>query len=236
MPGGLASWLDDDKAAIKAKLPKPSRGAAAAGVIDVDAASPDATAEGGGKTNCLQAPAEQKAWDPFSAKGACEDASQNAFALLRKGAAAAAPATPTASAPSPTAWREGSRPPASYWDPFEEPLAADGKENRGNAFSKLLAAPTSQQQSSMHKGRSSAGGPGKRTRLNNHGGGSPEADAVTRFCECPVCGKRVRLVCSVRIRIITYVHTCIVFLCRRLITPIVYEANSLHITRTSATQ
>eukprot|EP00752_Nemacystus_decipiens_P009570 g8550.t1 len=34
----------------------------------------------------------------------------------------------------------------------------------------------------------------KKTKLNNSsggGGGSPEADALTRFCECPICGKRV---------------------------------------------
>lgn len=196
MLGGLASWLDDDEAAIKAKLPtRSSRAAAATPVIDVDAASPDATAAGGGKINRVQAPAEKGVWDPFASKVTCEDASQNAFALLRKGAAAAKqPATPTASTPSPPAWREGRGPPASSWDPFGASLA-DGKENRGNAFSKLLAAPTSQQQhSSLQKGRSSCGGPRKKTRLNSSsGGGSPEADAVTRFCECPVCGKRVRL-------------------------------------------
>lgn len=200
MPGGLASWLGDDEVAIKAKLPRrprppPSR---AAPVIDVDAAPPAVTAEGGGggKTNRLQAPTEKEAWDPFSSKGTREDASQNAFALLRKGAAARHPtaATSSASTPSPPAWREGSRPPASSWDPFGA-SAADEKENRGNAFSKLLAAPTSQQQhssSSTQKGRSSFGAPGKKAKLSSGGGGSPEAGAVTRFCECPVCGKRVR--------------------------------------------
>ena len=202
MPGGLASWLGDDERTINAKLPRrprvPSR-AAAAPVIDVDAASPGATAAGGGKTNLPRAPAGSEAWDPFSSKGTREDASQskNAFALLRKGAAAAKqPATSTASTPSPPAWREGSRPPASSWDPFGAPLA-DGKENRGNAFSRLLAAPASQQHQSAQR-RNSSGGPGKKAKLNNNsssggGGGSPEADAVTRFCECPVCGERVRI-------------------------------------------
>lgn len=201
MPGGIASWLDDDEAAkkINAKLPRLPRvpsTCAAAPVIDVDAASPDSTAAGVGKTNHLQVPAEKEAWDPFSSNGTCEDTNQNAFALLRKGAAAAKqPATTsTGSTPSPSAWREGSKPPASSWDPFGA-SSADEKENRGNAFSKLLAAPTSQQHSAQ-KGRSSFGGPGKRTKLNSSssgGGGSPDADAVTRFCECPVCGKRVRL-------------------------------------------
>eukprot|EP00903_Cladosiphon_okamuranus_P009192 g8779.t1 len=194
MPGGLASWLGDDECA-KAKLPKrprlPSR-AAAAPVIDVDATSPGTTAAGGGKTNRLRAPAGKGAWDPFSSKGKREDASQDAFALMRKGAAAAKPpAASTASASSPPAWREGSRPPASSWDPFGPPCA-DGKENRGNAFSKLLAAPASQQHGPH--GKSSFGGSVKKTKLNNGsggGGGSSEADAVTRFCECPVCGKRV---------------------------------------------
>lgn len=200
MPGGLASWLGDDEAASKTKLPRRPRPqgrgqvAPAAPVIDVDAASPNATAEGGGKTNRLRAPAAKGAWDPFSSKGTREDARQNAFALLRKGAAAAKPpATSTASTPSPPAWREGSRPRASSWDPFGAPLA-DGKENRGNAFSKLLAAPASQQHSTQR--RASSGGPGKKTKLNSSGGGggSPEADAVTRFCECPICGKRVSCV------------------------------------------
>lgn len=201
MPGGLASWLGDNEGATKAKLPKRPRllsRAAGAPVIDVDAASPGATTPGGGKTNRLRAPAEKGAWDPFSSKGTLQDASQDAFALLRKGkgAAASKPAAASiASTPSPPGLCEGSRPPASFWDPFGATVA-DGKENRGNAFSKLLAAPASSQQHAAQR-RSSSGGSGKKAKPNNSSGGggvgSPEADAVTRFCECPVCGKRVSL-------------------------------------------
>lgn len=210
MPGGLASWLDDESISRKSKLPSKATGGAhksraslLSSAIDVDAASPDATNAGGGRNNLNlpQTSAEKPAWDPFSSNSSCVDAREDAFSRLRQGAAAAQqqPATSTtASTPSPPTWREP--PSSSSWDPFAS--TADGKENRGNAFSKLLAAPG--QQHSSHKGRSFVGGPGNRTKLNGiimaapGGTGTEAEEAVTRFCECPVCGKRVRLgVCAV---------------------------------------
>lgn len=209
MPGGLASWLDDESTSRKSKLPprtahfrsKSREASQLASAIDVDATSPDATSARGGRNNLLPASAGKPAWDPFSSSSARVNAREDAFARLRQGAAAAKqqPATSTtaASTPSPPSWRRESSPPSSTWDPFAG--TADGKENRGNAFSKLLATPC--QQHSSHKGRGLVGGgSGKRTKLSARtaavagglGGTASEAEAATRFCECPVCGKRVR--------------------------------------------
>lgn len=214
MPGGLASWLDDKSNSRKSKLPSSATAAhdvhrerkasQVVSVIDVDAASPDAAVARGEKASNtpLQASAGKPAWDPFSSNSARVDAREDAFARLRQGAAAAKqqPTTPTttASTPSPPTWRRESPPSSSSWDPFAS--TADGKENRENAFSKLLAAPC--QQHSSHKGRSLVGGGGSSKRAKPSaptamaaglGGTASEAGAVTRFCECPVCGKRVRL-------------------------------------------
>lgn len=205
MPGGkLASWLDDEPVPVvrKCKLPSDSWGRDEhAVVVDVDAASPDNTMAGGGKANRLHALAGKEAWDPFSSSTAkAREGAPDAFARLRQGAAAAAVST-SASTPSPPAWREQAKPPpSSSWDPFGE-AASEGKENRGNAFSKLLAATTSQQKGraardKLHAApKGSLGGPGKKTKLSGGGGGggsASEVEAVTRFGECPVCGKRVR--------------------------------------------
>lgn len=194
--------------------------------MDVDAASPDAAGASGGSNNLvrssagkrargesnnlLRASAGKPAWDPFSSNNHSSsssrlDAREDAFARLRQGAAAAkqqpASSTNAASTPSPPTWRRDSPPSSSSsWDPFGS--TADGKENRGNAFSKLLAAPS--QQHSSQNGRSLFdGGSGKKTKLSASvpptplaagvGGMASEAEAETRFCECPVCGKRVSL-------------------------------------------
>lgn len=209
MPGGkLSSWLDDEPvpAVRKCKLPSVSWGGRAehAVVVDADATSPDNTMAGGGKANRLHALAEKEAWDPFSSSTskAREDA-PDAFERLREGAAAAAGST-SASTPPVPAWREPTKPPpSSSWDPFGA-AASEGKENRGNAFSKLLAATPTQQKGraardKLHTApKRSLGGPGKKTKLSGGGGGgsASEAEAVTRFCECPVCGKRVRFCVS----------------------------------------
>ncbi|CAM9308817.1 unnamed protein product, partial [Laminaria digitata] len=96
----------------------------------------------------------------------------------------------------------GSSPGSAPWDPFAS--SGEGKENGGdNAFSRLLASPG---QGASGKGRSvlvkgqgarSSSSAGKRKRPvgSSPMGASTSAgmgeDAATRFCDCPVCGKRV---------------------------------------------
>lgn len=217
MPGDLASWLDDESAPGKNKPRVPLLAANPNGgdgvgsrrqvsIIDVDGASPEAapSARGGKKADTsshsllgrdsMSRSAEKAAWDPFGPDSTC-GARDNAFARLRQGAAAGLSAA-SASTPSPPASRDPAT--LSSWDPFAC-AGDDGKENR-NAFSKLFAAAS---QPGNHSKGKSGGGPGSAKRKRpgvavptsstvGGGGAGAAAEAATRFCECPVCGKKVR--------------------------------------------
>lgn len=238
MPGGLATWLDDDVNiehenckgtdtggvhtkpknrpnfhAAATPLP-PSRGfpslEAATGhdhpplkqnqaVIDMEAVayskSTASTASTPSQSSITATAAVAEAlWDPFLVKQDMTTPSKpNAFARLLQGASSATK--------QPSSTEDNAQPitPVSLvsaWDPF---ASGDGKEN--NAFSKMLAATLFSSSSSTSRvkgGRSS--GAGKRKRpvgsLGLSGGAAADANAgvvaaTTRFCECPVCGKRV---------------------------------------------
>ncbi|CAM9328066.1 unnamed protein product, partial [Hapterophycus canaliculatus] len=216
MSGGLASWLDDESSCEKHKprvpllTANPNGGVGSStelSIIDVDGAPPEAApaAKGGTKSDVhshitlrkgsMSSSAEKPAWDPFGPDSTC-GARENAFARLRQGAAAGRSAASSASTPSPPASRDPAA--SSSWDPFAC-AGEDGKENR-NAFSKLFAAAS--QHGSQSKGKSGGGGPSsaKRKRPTSRvaapnaaraGGVRGAAEAATRFCECPVCGKKV---------------------------------------------
>lgn len=160
-------------------------------------------------------------WDPFHCGDGRENAF--ARLLSSSSSSSSKPRTtqrtPDTQAPSTpiSKLRETSSP----WKPFAS--GGDNKENRGreNAFSKMLAGTMCQQRftsgttRSTGKGSSVFGKPvrslsdsvnGKRKRPRPAGpsvlkgpvpgagaGARTKAGATTRFCECPVCGKRVRL-------------------------------------------
>ncbi|CAB1112882.1 unnamed protein product [Ectocarpus sp. CCAP 1310/34] len=166
-----------------------------ASVSVVDEAAPSSTCVTRGQ-GPAPGSAEKEAWDPFGS-----DCREDAFARLLSAAnRPAGSSTTTASTSQPAAG-----PASSSWDPFAS--TGDGKENRGNALSKLLASPS--QPNGSSKGRS---GPSsakrKRPAVGStllsaaaaggaRAGGAGNAEALTRFCECPVCGKRVLIeMCS----------------------------------------
>lgn len=189
-------------------------------VIDVDretlpphaAAAPSGETKGGPSRRSTEKcampdSAEKNAWDPFGQgkSRTAGGARENALTRLRQAAAgrsSAAAASTATRTPSPLTPRGLAA--SSSWDPF----ACDsdgGKENR-NAFSKLFAA-AGQHQGNSSQGRSSGPAGMKRKRptssfLHNGnnssatavaaGGSGRGTDAVTRFCECPVCGKKVK--------------------------------------------
>lgn len=217
MPGGLSSWLDDESSSSGKNTPRVPLLAAnpngrvgsrkEVSVIDVDGASPEPAPRAGGAKkpgssrqsslgkDSMSSSAEKTAWDPFSRDSTC-GGRENAFARLRQGAAAGLSAA-SASTPSPPASRDPVA--SSSWDPFAC-AGDDGKENQ-NAFSKLFAAAS--QHGSHSKGRSGSGPASAKRKRPGVGvanasaivGAGGAAEAATRFCECPVCGKKVRHVC-----------------------------------------
>lgn len=205
MPGGLASWLDDTNG--QPHVPRRNDAGSAdrrASVSVIDEAAPSTCSTGG--QGPVPDSAEKEPWDPFGS-----DCREDAFARLlsatnRPAAGSSTTATTTASTLSPPAA-------SSSWDPFAS--TGDGKENRGNALSKLLASPS--QPNSGSKGRSGPSSAKRKrpavgsTLLLNaaaaggaRAGGAGNAEAVTRFCECPVCGKRVRSCCGVPSVVVQY--------------------------------
>lgn len=182
-------------------------------IIDVDAVTPCATAVGPGKTTSLASSSSSSTpkraatlpakapWDPFASeeRHAPQD---DAFARLLQGRPSSKLKAARSAGVSPSL-STGSSPGSAPWDPFAS--SGEGKENGGdNAFSRLLASPG---QGASGKGRSvlvkgqgarSSSSAGKRKRPvgSSPMGASTSAgmgeDAVTRFCDCPVCGKRVR--------------------------------------------
>lgn len=147
-------------------------------------------------------------WDPFSnaddqrnpadtALGSADRRSSidnNAFTRLLQGGtlSSSKPKADAATTPRRT----------DSWDPFSSKPDEEGKENsRGNAFLTMLAAQVG---SNSGGGRSALAGKSRVADMKNAGkrkrvGGGLTGDTVgaaTRFCECPVCGKRVRRLCS----------------------------------------
>lgn len=243
MPGGLASWLDDENEAnaidrrnrsnnrgntdnpgATRAIPAPVQArpnrqplitmkevhALDVSIIDVDAETSNANAgekkevagsatpsdmRQRGETSrstghCSQD--EPRPWDPFASNPA-GDKRLDAFTRLLQG-----PAVSTAAHSHPCTRTGRTIDQSITWDPFPD-LADDGKENGDNAFSILLASP------SPGAGKGRGGAPGKGQRLSTGKkrkrpvGSSPSNGAVgtgaaTRFCECPVCGKRVSLI------------------------------------------
>ncbi|CAM9354004.1 unnamed protein product [Ectocarpus sp. 4 AP-2014] len=191
MPGGLASWLDDTNGQPHVRRRNDTCSAdRMASVSVIDEVAPSSQ----GPAPCS---AEKESWDPFRS-----DCHEDAFARLLSAAnRPAASSTTTASTSQPAA-----APASSSWDPFAS--TGDGKENRGNALSKLLASPS--QPNGSSKGRSGPSSAKRKrpavgsTLLNAtaaaggaRAGGAGNAEAVTRFCECPVCGQRVLIeLCS----------------------------------------
>ncbi|CAM9495520.1 unnamed protein product [Ectocarpus sp. 6 AP-2014] len=198
MPGGLASWLDDTNGQPHVRRRNDAFSAdRRTSVSVIDEAAPSSTSSAGGSQGPAPDSAEKEAWDPFES-----DCREDAFARLLSAAnRPAGSSTTTASTSQPAA-----SPASSSWDPFAS--TGEGKENRGNALSKLLASPS--QPNSSSKGRSGPSSAKRKrpvvgsTLLNattaaggSRAGGAGNAEAVTRFCECPVCGKRVLIeLCS----------------------------------------
>ncbi|CAN0496400.1 unnamed protein product [Ectocarpus sp. 12 AP-2014] len=197
MPGGLASWLDDSNGQPHVRRRDDACSAdRMASVSVIDEAAPSSTSSTRGQ-GPVPGSAEREAWDPFGS-----DCREDAFTRLLSAATRPAGSSTTPASTS----QPAAAPASSSWDPFAS--TGDGKENRGNALSKLLASPSQPNGSSKGKsGPSSA----KRKRpavgstlLNAttaaggaRAGGAENAEAVTRFCECPVCGKRVLIeLCS----------------------------------------
>lgn len=187
--------------------------------VDEAAVSSPMTGAGENEANCGRVvEAKEQAglspWDPFAirrhnaAAGGDKNAevSNDAFTRLLQKASSSKQLT----TPAHTAQKSATSvsPPAAVWNPFASTCTSgDGKENRqGNALSKLVgSAPRTSAKGGrnlMFKGMESASAGGKRKRPSEgfgvSGGASAvsEADmagATTRFCECPVCGKRVSL-------------------------------------------
>lgn len=176
-------------------------------IIDVDAVTPCASAVGLGQTTPLassrntSALPSQAPWDPFASEEHHAE-QDDAFSRLLQGRPSAKPKGARSAGVYPSLSTASS--PGSTWDPFAS--SGQGKENGGdNAFSRLLASPgqgaSGKGRGVLLKGARSSAGKRKRPVGSLHSSGpstssGAEEDAVTRFCECPVCGKRVRfLVC-----------------------------------------
>ena len=176
-------------------------------IIDVDAVTPCESAAGPGKTTRLVSSsntskaASSKAgsallWDPFASeeRHAQQD---DAFVRLLQGRPSSKLKGARSAGVSPSLSNGGSS--GSTWDPFAS--IGEGKENGGdNAFSRLLASPgqgaSGKGRGVLFKGARSSAGKRKRPAGSSPNGSSApagtEEDAMTRFCDCPVCGKRVR--------------------------------------------
>lgn len=265
MPGGLASWLDNENEANainkcninssnnrgNAENPRATRAIPAPlqaqpnrqplttmkgahaleiAIIDVDAEKSNANdrekngvrvvgsatasdTRKRGETSTCTAPCAQdepRPWDPFASNSA-GDTRSDAFARLLQGSALSAavhlsPSTPPGRTPPGRTIDQ-----SMTWDPFPD-LASDGKENGHNAFSILLPSPSS------GAGNGRGGVPGKVQRPSTGkkrkrpAGSSPSngaagAGAATRFCECPVCGKRVSLILAGFLRCFDFRHS-----------------------------
>lgn len=230
MPGGLASWLDDDnktnsinkcnsnsrsnrgntatnalntRALPASAQARPNRQPLTTekearpheiSIIDVDTDNSSSNdEENSGVLSSSATPSDTKQnkprpWNPFAGNSAGDDKRPDAFARLRQGPALSAAAHSPPSTPARKTIDQ-----RMAWDPFPD-SGGDGKENRENAFSRMLASG-----SSSGKGQHGPSGGKKRKRpvagsWSSNNGDVKAGVAAARFCECPVCGKTVSLI------------------------------------------
>lgn len=78
--------------------------------------------------------------------------------------------------------------PTGTWDPFTSNGAVSGKEN---AFSRMLSSASLRAGKSPTHPENGTRTPAKRNRPSTSPGGAPSSTEATRFCLCPICGKKV---------------------------------------------
>lgn len=137
-------------------------------------------------------PSPGEEWDPF-ATHARAGSRPDAFARLLQGASSKSTTTPSRNTRDPGVHGYSRSPtaPSSSWDPFTPHNASSNKEN---AFSRMLSSPGAGSNKSRASPGKGARIGGKRKRPVGSSSSVPTSMEATRFCPCPVCGKRVSLV------------------------------------------
>ncbi|CAM9482266.1 unnamed protein product [Choristocarpus tenellus] len=207
MPGGLVSWLGEPRSngkrerdVGKERMMRTSKADTGAGPGQVLKQKGMQAEEGGAgsDSSILRDPHciplntsgdkndEQEHWDPFD-NG---EARLNVYSRLLEGRRSTATTfhspEPAKQVPSLSPSRKET-PQQEAWDPFAD---APGKENRQDAFARLLAASSDRVKGGRKTPPSGGASHGAKKR-RRPAQGAEGGDSMTSFCSCPVCGKRV---------------------------------------------